>query len=300
MSELNSICKVTVIFTLAVWGSRTMAGQGAGPFVQNFNNSEIGIAFTMLSQHSWENPGYQLFHNEPSTPQERLQAMTLSNATKKIEPYQGDTRYGLVFSMTESSGFYKYFATKSSFTTTCDVGQATMVSPITESPAEQYRQVTNWAVSCSGNDAGEQIAFCGRCFDGGACAGAGTTSNSPDKLWHALGDQVPFAEFQKAKNAIVSATGSATTCGWATSSNIWNEFDTNGLSPTALVGVLIDSTTGPGPWAPSDSTLCNYLQKVDSSPREWPVYTLTFTQSTSAPSNLTLTRSLSCPIEDSK
>jgi len=295
MSKPDFLCKAIAMCILGVWASLTIADQNTDPFIQDFNNSEIGIAFAMLSQNSWENPGHQIFHSDPSTPQKSLQAVTLSNATKKIMPYQGDTRYGLAFSIAESSGFYKYFATKSEFTTPCSAGMATMVSPITESPAEQYSQISNWAVSCSGNDAGEQIAFCGRCFDGGVCAGSGNTPNSPDVLWPALGDQVPFTEFQKAKNAIVSASGSKQpTCKWATASNIWNEFDTNGLSPTALVGVLIDHTSTPPPdsWTPSDSTLCNYLQTVDSSRKNWPVYTLTFTQSNDAPSSLTLTRTL--------
>ncbi len=296
MKKYKRIYSAAVILSLSIFGLYAIADDSSDSFVDEFSQSDMGIAFTMLSKESWKTPGYQLFHGDPSTPQTRLQAVTISNASKKIKPYQADTRYGLAFSMEKSAGFYKYFATKSEFTTTCDAGKAKMVSPITESPAKQYKSVTNWAVSCSGNDANVQIAFCGRCYDGGVCAGSGNIPNTPSKLWPALGDQVSFAEFQTAKNGIVAASGSMSTCSWASQDNIWNEFDTNGLSPTALVGVLIDATTAPpaGSWTPPDATLCSYLQFVDASRKKWPIYTLTFTQSITTPSKLVKTKTLSC------
>ena len=291
MSKNRFLGICAVIMGLAFFASLCAADDATDPLVQDFNNAEIGIAFTMLSEGSWENPGRQLFHTDPATPQKSVQAVTLSNASKKIMPYQGDTRYGLVFSMTEKAGFYKYFATKSQFATPCAAGQATMVSPPSAPPANQYVSVTNWAVACGD----QQIAFCGRCFDGGVCAGSGNKPNTPSGLWPALGEQVPFAEFQKAKNKIVAASGSASTCTWASAPNIWNEFDTNGLSPTALAGVLFDKTSGSN-WTPSEKILCAYLKNADPSRTSWPVYTLSFTQSTSTPSQLTLTKTLSCPV----
>lgn len=296
MNKFKSVFSAVFILSLSLLGNHAVADNSSDPFIDEFNNYDIGIAFTMLSKNSWETPGYQLFHDNPSTPQKRLQAVTISNASKKIKPYQADTRYGLAFSMAESFGFYKYFATKSEFTTACSAGGAKMVSPITDLPAKQYNEITNWAVSCGGNDANQQIAFCGRCFDGGVCAGSGNIPNTPNGLWPALGDQVSFAEFQKAKNAIVVASGSMETCQWASQDNIWNEFDTNGLSPKALVGILIDNTTPPPPgsWSPDDATLCSYLQAVDNSRNSWPVYTLTFTQSSATPSKLAKTKTLSC------
>ena len=294
MDKLSRISQVAAFCILCFWASSVMADQDPSSLTQEFQNAEVGIAFTMLSQNSWENPGGQNFPKDPTTPQKSLQAVTLSNASKKVMPYQGDTRYGLAFSITESSGFYKYFATKSRFTKSCAAGSGKMVSPISESPAVQYSDISNWAVACDG-DAGEQIAFCGRCVDGGVCAGSGNIPNTPDKRWPALGDQVPFSEFQKAKNAIVAATGSTTTCSWANADHIWNEFNTNGLSPDALVGVLIDRTSPPPPgsWTPPDTTMCSYLQNVDPSRKSWPVYTLTFPQA--GGSALAFTRLLSCP-----
>lgn len=297
MKKCKRFFSVAVILSLGIFGVHAIADDSSDSFTAEFAQSDMGIAFTMLSKESWKTPGYQLFHDNPSTPQKRLQAITITNASKKIKPYQADTRYGLAFSMTKSSGFYKYFATKSEFTTACAAGTAKMVSPITESPAKQYKSVTNWAVSCSGSDAGVQIAFCGRCYDGGVCAGSGNIPNTPSKLWPALGDQVSFSEFQTAKNSIVALSGSKSTCSWASQDNIWNEFDVNGLSPTALAGVLIDATTAPpaGSWTPPDATLCSYLKTVDVSRQKWPVYTLTFTQSLTAPSKLVKTKTLSCP-----
>ena len=304
MNNFKCILKTVTVLFLSVLLHQAVASDDLSPLVDDsdplvveFNQTDVGIAFTMLSKNSWQNPGGQLFHDDPSTPQSSLQAVTLSNTSKKIKPYQGDTHYGLAFSIAESSGFYKYFATKSQFTTTCDAGKASMISPITEAPANQYSSVTNWAVSCSSNAGTEQIAFCGRCFDGGVCAGSGNTPNTPSGLWPALGDQVPFDEFQIAKNAIVAASGSMSTCSWASQDNIWNEFNTNGLSPSALVGVLIDATTAPvpGSWTPPDATMCSYLQSVDATRTDWPVYTLSFTTSATTSSNLAKISVLSCP-----
>ncbi len=142
----------------------------------------------------------------------------------------------------------------------------------------------------------EQIALCARCFDGGVCAGAGNIPNTKNKLWPALGDQVSFSSFQKAKNAIVRDSGSMSSCRWATANDIWNEFDTNGLSKDALVGIMIDKTTAAPPniWTPSDSDICHYLLAVKPERSEWPVYELTFTQSKSSPSKLTNTQVLQC------
>lgn len=296
MIKFSSIGRVAGACLLWVLGSHAIAARDSGSLIQEFNRADTGIAFTMLSRGSWENPGNQSFCDNPLTPQKSLQAITISNATKKLMPYQGDTRYGLAFSIAESSGFYKYFATKSRFSKACGAGKAEMVTPLTTSPAKQYNQISNWAVSCGGGDAGEQIAFCGRCFDGGVCAGSGNIPNTPDKLWPALGEQVPFSEFQTAKNAIVSASGSTSTCSWATAPNIWNEFNTNGLSRTALVGVLVDKTSAfpPGTWKPSEPTLCAYLQNVDPSRNNWPVYILTFNKFGKPASNLELTKTISC------
>lgn len=294
-------CFRSAVILLIAFSHHTLADD-SDSLITSFNDVETGVAFTMLSQNSWNTPSNQNFHQTPTDGQNKLQAVTITNQSKKIMPYQGDSQYGLIFNMAQSYEFYQYFATKSVFTDqndqpiSCDKGKATMVSPISEPPASSNSSTMNWAVACKKNAPGQQITLCARCADGGACAGSANKPSPPAKLWPALGDQVPYSEFNKAKNAIVKASGSTQTCSWTSGENIWNEFDLNGLSPKALAGVMIDGTykAPPDKWKPKDSLMCKYLQSVDAKRTSWPVYTLTFIDDNKKPSSLTKTRTLTC------
>ncbi len=78
---------------------QSLAGSNNKITIQEFNDADTGVAWTMMSKHAWLQRDVTMFHDDPSTPQKVLQAVTISNATKKLQPYQADTRYGLLFSL---------------------------------------------------------------------------------------------------------------------------------------------------------------------------------------------------------
>ena len=238
----------------------------------------------MLQEH-WENPEKGLFHNNPSEPRTKfLQSVSITNRKKTFQPYRANAKYGLVLSMAESSGFYKYFSIKEKFSKKCAEGAASLI------PTTDLTSLGTWAISCNDTNPNEQISFCGRCSDGGPCAGF-VRSDPKLEFCPGIGDQVPFSEFQKAKNAIVEATAT-TACVFGYNPGVWNEFTTNGFPPQALAGVLIDPSRGEEEWTPSDAMMCNYLQTMIPNHRtSWPMYSLYVS---SKGSKLVKTRILSC------
>jgi hypothetical protein len=308
---LHSILALVIYLVSTV----CLGNQHSDLLISNFYDKDVGIAFSMLSKKDWESPGNQHFHNTPSNGQKVVQALAITNASKQIWPYPADSRFGLVFSIAENSNFYQYFATKSRLSTACTVNNAKFKSPIKHAPANQYANITNWAIACNDN---KEVAFCGRCTDGGVCAGSGNMPATSNELWSAIGKQVSYTEFNKAKNAIVSITGTSN-CRWNTTPNIWNEFNTNGLSPSALRGVIIDAITpcksglinaeavifpcnntttnslnNDRAWVPTSATLCNYLNKVNSTRNEWPLYKLLSAGKQSGKSTLKKVDSVKC------
>lgn len=282
----NTFSAIFLGVSLLLMHSMAGANEVARKLISEFNDSDTGAAFTMLSLEDWQNPGKQIFHDDPSTPLDTLQAVTISNASKSIYPYPADTRFGLLFSIAESSGFYRYFAMRVPLDD-CAAGEGRMTSFVTKKPARDFNspKIFNWAVACGL----QQVPFCGRCTDGGPCAGPQFMQDG----WPVLGDLVPYKQFQKAKKSIVANTGLK--CDWNPKSNAWNEFDTSGLSRTALKAVLHDKLNSSiSIQNPDDGTLCGYLNSVDSSRKTWPVLSLVRAQRPASGTRLVLEKILTC------
>ncbi|BDX06105.1 hypothetical protein [Planctobacterium marinum] len=262
------------------------ADSDALKIIADFNDPKMGVAFTMLSIQEWQNPSAQHFKETPSQKNQSLQAVTISNATKSIFPYPADTRYGLLFSLEEDKGFYRFFAMRAPLGN-CKPGEAVLTQLITEKPAIDYNspKIFNWAVQCGE----KQVPFCGRCTDGGPCAGPLVLQEG----WPVIGKLVGYSQFTKAKNSIVDDTGLS--CDWNPKSNGWNEFDTSGLSSTALIGVLHDQlNTAIGAQVPTDTELCGYLNATGVTHKTWPVLALTSAQHPAQGTRLKRERLLTC------
>lgn len=107
-----------------------------------------------------------------------------------------------------------------------------------------------------------------QCHDGFKCAKGGRTP--------IIGASTPwtYEKFLQAKNAVVDQTGT-NKCSLA---NVWsyNEFSTNGLSPSALAGVIIpESMLKMHKPKPAVSDVCNVFRMANSK-KHVPVYRYTY------------------------
>lgn len=275
--------------------------------VRDFKDKEMGIAFSMIPHLSWMYPrrGREIYHDDPSKKCSHVTSVSITNQYMQIFPYPGFTNYGLAFSLQESSGFYKYFATREKFEKPCPASGAYFT--VTDTPSK-------YDLACNNTEIDGKLRFCASCADSTDC------SIGPNKFFRAIGDQVPYSAFQMTKNAIVARSGKSATCPITKGENIWNEFNTNGVATKAVVGILVDKThlrskakvkdlsrlfwkadpiytpEFPDDWTPSDRQMCTYLQfNVNASRSRWPVYELSFTDSETTPSKLVKNRTLECP-----
>jgi len=125
------------------------------------------------------------------------------------------------------------------------------------------------------------------------------------------GDSLSYAQWTNKKNAVVQETGTGSCYLKLNRANRmeqdgdihWNEFNSNGLSPDALVGVLNDLTTmddhsrfSGGESQPNMQDVCNFLAAVNKLRRSplnsaWPIFNY---QSQSRSATLTLGGHVDC------
>lgn len=247
-------------------------------------NSETGIAFTKLTHSTWQSgPGGGGFsgqdkatflsnwNNDVSF--DYKQSMTIGNSKSWMWPFHGKnfgySSFALVFSLREEDEYWKYFWT---------------------SPAD-----------CHGTGA-PLMASCSDCV--GRCCGKLTGSQL-------VGDSLSYAQWAHKKNAVVQETGTGSCYLKLNRANRmeqdgdihWNEFNSNGLSPDALVGVLNDLTTmddhsrfSGGESQPNMQDVCNFLAAVNKLRRSplnsaWPIFNY---QSQSRSATLTLAGHVDC------
>jgi len=126
--------------------------------------------------------------------------------------------------------------------------------------------------------------LCGQCTDSQAdCA---PTQRRP------IGD-MSFEDFQQAKNAIISKTGTPA-CDPHLAKWQYNEFDTNGMSAKDVAGVFYCVNPAISKHAPqfNDATMCAFLHNRTQRQKNWPLYMYQFTHSST--SSLYLARYLDC------
>jgi len=148
------------------------------------------------------------------------------------------------------------------------------------------------------------VASCSDCI--GRCCGKLLGSQL-------VGGNLSYEQWTDKKNAVLSQTGTDSCYSKAYGHNesngdtTWNEFNSNGLSPDALVGVLNDLTTkddngaSGGETQPNMQDVCNFLASVNamrSSPlnSSWPVFNY---QTKGRSSILTLAGRVDCNVGSS-
>jgi len=202
--------------------------------MNDFYNTEVGIAVSMLSWKCINNPGncggingqdqaVFLAEPDPAFHQTYQQAMSITHAGKPMTPYGGaGSPWGVALRINSRSNFWRHF------------------------------QV---------NDRDE---LCALPHDGYKCGGSipSWRQGLVTKSW------ASYDWFKSQKDAIVSETHDYS----------YNEFDTAGMSSTALAGLF---TTTYWDGIPSDQkgALCSFFDKVPGiSQKTWPVYSYSASQ----------------------
>lgn len=206
---------------------------GADDLIDEYNNLDMGIAFTVIPESVWEGKGggnngmddagfYPLsgmteFHAK------HQQAVSIVTKKQDMTPYDGGYgTWGLAFHVTEEKEFWKYFQ-----------------------------------VAQHGKDVGQLVAG----------PGDGANHIPPDAYWRktlaVTGSSYEW--FTEQKNGILARYNTVY------GNHDYNEFDTNGLAPTGLAGVFVNEQLG-SKAGPSSDTMCQFLMNANPSKSKWPIY----------------------------
>mmetsp|Transcript_79996 Transcript_79996/g.138849 ORF Transcript_79996/g.138849 Transcript_79996/m.138849 type:complete len:269 (-) Transcript_79996:75-881(-) len=194
-------------------------------FVNEYLDRNVGIAITMVSTASWQNPGggapgvnhmdRAVFFSEPQSTYQHdaQQAMTITNSGLGMAPYLGAGPYGLGFHIGKEHNFWQFFQQ---------------------------------------NGAGQ---MCGLPHDGFKCGAL------PSWRLNILNRDYDW--FRSQVNDILGQYHGH-----------YNEFDVNGLSSSALAGVVYWKKAGfPNDWW--QGVMCGLLKYANpGSDTAWPVYEL--------------------------
>jgi len=218
--------------------------------IEEFNDKSVGVAYTMLSSHSWTT-GSKLknfFADAPAAFDVGIQQdMTIATSERAMAPYQADGQYGLLFHIGEKSRFWEYF------------------------------QVATCGTTTPGNDP----------RTGRACEGCWCNLN--DTIVGGPGDGMINGPYATCRRPIVAA-GKDYAWFNEQKQHIWslykkvyptigapyNEFDANGMSKFDLAGAMFSPGTPAAAPGVDEEALCNFLRQADPDRQTWPLYRYTW------------------------
>jgi len=212
--------------------------------VNEFNDTSLGVAFSMLSAKSWENPDTKPFFVDAPTAFNTTcqQDMSIATRVNATAPYQADGQYGLLFHIGATSNFWKFFQV-------AICGN----NPITTPPCE----------GC----------WCGKNDTIVAGPGDGMINNPSTRCRTPIvAASKDYAWFTAQKNHILNLYKMV----YPTVGNPYNEFDVNGLSKCDLAGAMFSPGTPASAEKPNETALCSFLHHADPERQTWPLYQYTW------------------------
>jgi len=231
---LNSLCKAqframrgSVLATLAV-----LAVVKADDLIDEFNDPDMGVAFTVIPENVWERHGegnnhmdaagfyplnnISIFHGR------HQQAVSIVTRVQDMNPYDGGYgTYGLVFHVTEDKQFWKYFQ-----------------------------------VAGHGKDV----------LVAGPGDGANHIPSTKDWRLNILDQGKTYDWFTQQKNQVLAKYNTVYR------NHDYNEFDTNGLSFDGVAGVFVNEQHGQKPGPSKETMCNFFMEGVNPDQNTWTIY----------------------------